>query len=180
MNERRFHRDPDRLRAPERLARLEVDRVVDLCLDGIAVQDVLDVGSGTGVFAEAFAKRGIHATGIDVNPDMVAAATAQVPGARFVTAPAEAPPFPDKAFDVVFLGHVLHEADDAVGALKEAKRLARQRVVVLEWPYREEEMGPPLHHRLSNDQVEQFARQAGLTQVEVLPLTHMVAFRMDA
>ncbi len=179
MNERRFHRDPDRLRAPERLARLEVDRVVDLCLEGITVRQALDVGTGTGVFAEAFVARGIETSGVDVNPDMVAAASAQVPAARFVTAPAEAPPFPDKAFDVVFLGHVLHETDDAVGALKEARRLARQRVVVLEWPYRDEEMGPPLHHRLSNEQVEQFARQAGFTHVEILPLEHMVAFRMN-
>ncbi|HVB37367.1 MAG TPA: class I SAM-dependent methyltransferase [Vicinamibacterales bacterium] len=180
MNERRFHRDPDRLRAAERLARLEVDRVVDLCLEGLTVKQALDVGTGTGVFAEAFANRGIETTGIDVNPDMVAAATGQVPAARFVTAPAEAPPFPDGTFDLVFLGHVLHETDDAVGALKEAKRLARQRVVVLEWPYREEEMGPPLHHRLSNAQVEQFARQAGFAGVETLPLAHMVAFRMNA
>ena len=34
------------------------------------------------------------------------------------------------------LGHVLHETDDPVAALVEARRAARLRVVVLEWPYR--------------------------------------------
>ena len=33
-------------------------------------------------------------------------------------------PFEDKAFDLAFMGHVLHEADDLLTALKEAQRVA--------------------------------------------------------
>ena len=179
MNERRFNRPLDRLRAPERLARLEVERVVDLCLEGITVEQALDVGTGTGVFAEAFVARGIETTGIDLNPEMVAAASALVPAAQFVMAPAEAPPFPDGSFDLVFLGHVLHETDDARRALREARRLARVRVAVLEWPYREEEIGPPLAHRLKAEDVKALATEVGFTAAETLPLSHMVLFRME-
>ncbi|HVC19771.1 MAG TPA: class I SAM-dependent methyltransferase [Vicinamibacterales bacterium] len=179
MNERRFHGDLDRLRSPERLERMDVPHVVDLCLEGITATQVLDIGSGTGVFAEAFVARGLDTTGIDINPAMVEAGNSLVPGARFMLAPAEAPPFADASFDLVFLGHVLHETDDARGALREARRIARVRVAVLEWPYREEEVGPPLAHRLKAEDVEALAREAGFTAVETLPLSHMVLFRME-
>ncbi len=53
------------------------------------------------------------------------------------------------AFEVAFLGHVLHETDDPVRALSEARRVTTVRVVVLEWPYVQEEEGPPLEHRLT-------------------------------
>ena len=56
MHERRFTGDVERLRAPERIARLEVDRVVNLCLEGTRVDNVLDVGTGSGIFAEAFSE----------------------------------------------------------------------------------------------------------------------------
>ncbi|HTZ51502.1 MAG TPA: hypothetical protein VMF68_07580, partial [Spirochaetia bacterium] len=53
----RFHGGVERLRAPERLALMEVPRVVALSLDGGGFASVLDVGTGAGVFAEAFAAR---------------------------------------------------------------------------------------------------------------------------
>lgn len=43
-------------------------------------------------------------------------------------APSEQISFPDCSFDLVFLGHVLHEADDPLTALQEARRVTRQRV----------------------------------------------------
>ncbi len=48
MHEKRFEGDMERLRNPERLARLEVDRVVALCLEGTIIKNMLDVGTGTG------------------------------------------------------------------------------------------------------------------------------------
>jgi len=33
-------------------------------------------------------------------------------------------PFPDGAFDLVFMGLLLHEADDNLAALREAQRVA--------------------------------------------------------
>ena len=44
----------ERLRTPERVARLEVERVIDLALSGLAARSVLDVGIGSALFSEAF------------------------------------------------------------------------------------------------------------------------------
>lgn len=178
MHERRFHGQAERLRSAQRLELVEVERVVGLCLEGLEVETVLDVGTGTGVFAEAFSQQGLVVTAIDVNPDLLEIARRYAPQATFRQAPAEAIPFLDQSFDLVFLGHVLHEADERPRALQEARRVARQRVVVLEWPYLEEEPGPALEHRLKPEEMLQLASQAGFEAVETLQLRHMVLFRM--
>ncbi|MEI6386864.1 MAG: methyltransferase domain-containing protein [Spirochaetota bacterium] len=173
-----FHGPGERLRAPARLARLEVPRVVELCLSGIEASSVLDVGTGTGVFAEAFTAAGLSATGIDLNPELLAVARDLVPEAIFMEAGADALPCDDSAHDLVFLGHLLHEVDDPLAVLREARRVARNRVAVLEWPYREDEQGPPLEHRMQPETVADLARQAGFCEVETLELEHMTLFRM--
>jgi ubiquinone/menaquinone biosynthesis C-methylase UbiE len=179
MHEHRYHGAVERLRSPERVARLEVERVVTRCLEGIAARSVLDVGTGTGLFAEAFVARGLEVTGIDANPAMIEAAQRLVPQAHFQQATAEEIHQADGAFDLVFLGLILHEADDAQQALREARRLARQRVAVLEWPYQEQEPGPPLADRLRPEQIASLAQEAGFGTVEGLPLSHTVLYRLS-
>ncbi len=178
LHERRFQGGPDRLRSAERVALLEVSRVAALSIDGLTVRSVLDVGTGTGIFAEAFAALGIEVTGIDVNAELLAVAREHVPAGQFQEAPMELLPFPDRSFDLVFLGHVLHEADNFLTALQEARRVARNRVAVLEWPYREEQNGPPLEHRLKSSVVEDLAMRAGYAQVETSHLQHMDFYRL--
>jgi ubiquinone/menaquinone biosynthesis C-methylase UbiE len=177
-HERRFHGTADRLRAADRIARLDVPRVVELSLAGLTATSVLDVGTGTGVFAEAFVAAGLTVTGIDTNADLLAVARGFAPTAQFKEAPAEQIPFPNGSFDLVFLGHVLHETDDPLAALREARRVARRRVAILEWPYREEPNGPPLAHRISPATVADLAARAGLAQVEAIRLAHMDFYRL--
>ncbi len=178
-HERRFHGLPEMLRSPSRIEILEVERVVALCLEGIAARTVLDVGTGTGIFAEGFAAQGLAVTGIDASPAMLEAARRFVPQGCFELAPAEALPYPNDTFDLVFLGHVLHEADDPLASLREAQRVARLRVAVLEWPYRAEGQGPPLAHRLKPEAVVQLAQATGFRKVETLPLAHMMLYRLS-
>ncbi len=52
---KQFHGSPEFLASPQRLALLEIPRVVEICLEDVAVRDVLDVGTGSGVFVQAFA-----------------------------------------------------------------------------------------------------------------------------
>ena len=49
---------PNGCALPERVARLEVERVVSLCLETADFKSVLDVGVGSGLFSEAFSKQG--------------------------------------------------------------------------------------------------------------------------
>lgn len=176
----RYHGSAADLRSPEKLARLEVGRVVDLSLEGMTASDMLDVGTGTAVFAEAFAARGLRVAGVDGSSEMLALARGYVLTGDFRLAQAEVLPFPSGAFDLVFMGRMLHETDDAEAALAEARRVARQRVAVLEWPYLSEEHGPPLEVRLSSERLDQLAAKAGFPRgADMLPLMHWVFYRLS-
>ena len=177
-HERRFAGTIERLRTPERVAMLQVETVVDLCLEGLQAHTLLDIGAGSGLFSEAFARRGLEVSGVDVDPKMVDAAKGFVPQASFQVAPAEELPFPDSSFDLVFMGLVFHETDDALQAIREAARVARSRVAILEWPYQEEQGGPPLAHRLKSEEVTALAREAGCQKVETLLLNRTVLYRL--
>ncbi len=176
---RRYASSAERLRAPERVALLEVPRVLDLCLEGIIAKRMLDVGTGTGIFAEAFAGRGLDVTGIDPSPELLAVARRHAAGS-FLQGTAEKLPFEDHSFDIVMMGHVLHETDDRAGALSEARRVARQRVAVLEWPYLTEDQGPPLAHRLQESEILSLARAAGFALIEKTALAHMHLYRLTS
>lgn len=178
MHERRFT-DIERLREPERLERLEVSRVVDLSLEGLDSPSVLDVGTGTGVFAEAFAGRGLTVEGLDVNPEMLEVARRLVPQVTFREGVAESLPYPADAFDLVFMGLLFHETDDRLMALREAARVARRRILILEWPYEMGEFGPPQEERLLAEEVQALAAQAGLNSPKVFPLRHLVLYKIE-
>jgi SAM-dependent methyltransferase len=178
MHEKLYDGGVERLRAPERVARLEVERVVTLSLEGTVIKGVLDVGVGSGLFAEEFSKRGLEVAGVDVNPEMIVAAKQFVPKGDFRASTAEALPFPDESFDLVFFGLLLHESDEPLKVLQEARRVALQRICILEWPYQEGEFGPPLAHRLKPIKIAEMARQAGFANLESIPLTHLVLYRL--
>jgi ubiquinone/menaquinone biosynthesis C-methylase UbiE len=179
IHERRFQGEADRLRSAERIALLEVDRVVAVSMEGLkAVRSMLDVGTGTGVFAEEFSKLVRLVMGIDTNIQLLAIARNYIPEARFQEAEAEHIPFANHSFDLVFLSHLLHETDNPLQALEEARRVARSRVVLLEWPYLEEEQGPPVVHRLRPEVIEDLAGKAHYRKVERIRLTHMDLYRL--
>ena len=68
-----------KLRVPDRIAQLQVPSVVSLCLEHGRFTNLLDVGTGSGLFAEAFAASGLHVIGIDPDPKMIAAAQKAAP-----------------------------------------------------------------------------------------------------
>ncbi len=177
MHERRYDAEIDRLRTPERIERLEVQRVIGLCLEGAHITSVLDVGTGSGIFAEGFAEKVATVAGIDANPEMIKVSKELVPKANFLEATAESIPFADKSFDLVFLGLVLHEADDPEQALSEGRRCAKHSVVVLEWPYKQEEMGPPLEHRLKSEDVLAMAKRVGFKAITIIPLKDLLLYQ---
>jgi SAM-dependent methyltransferase len=179
MSSDKICRDLEKLRSPERVALLEVDRVGETVLEGIASGSLLDIGTGSGLFAEAFVGRGLAVTGIDTQERMLTAARTHVPNADFRLGSAERLPFPDGSFDIAFLGHVLHESDSPLLVLQEARRVSRQRVSVLEWPFRDEGQGPPMGHRLKPQEIVDYATEAGFRQVTVIPLEHMVLFNLE-
>ena len=71
---------------------------------GTAGQTVLDLGTGTGVLARAFASQGADVTGLDIAADQIAVARALAQEEhltiRFKACAAEATDFPDHTFDI--------------------------------------------------------------------------------
>jgi ubiquinone/menaquinone biosynthesis C-methylase UbiE len=178
MHEKRFDGGIEKLRSPERVARLEVERVVDLCLAGAEIKSVLDVGTGSGLFAEAFFKRGVTVAGIDANPDMLPVARGYVPKADFRQAEAEQLPYPDDSFDLVFMGLLLHESDEPIKVLQETYRVTRQRVCILEWPYIAGEFGPPLMHRVKPADLAMYAQQAAFKKILSQELSNLTLYQL--
>lgn len=177
MHERRFEGNVERLRNPLRIAMLEVERVVDCVLAGLSdIHTLLDVGTGTGLFAEQFAARGLSVTGLDVNPVMLAEARKFVPTGIFEEGVAERLPFKEASFDVIFMGLVLHETDYLQKVFDEAYRVVKTRLAILEWPYHVQDFGPPLEHRLSFERISFAAAQSGFVPTEKVNLANLVLY----
>lgn len=91
------------------------DRVVNLS-DAENETKVLDVATGTGKQAFAFAERGCDVTGIDLSEDMlrIARRKNRYENATFEVSDATAMPFGDNEFDVATVSLALHEMSSAV------------------------------------------------------------------
>lgn len=176
MNDRVYNHGIDRLRSPERIERLEVNRVVELCLNHKEINSVLDIGTGSGLFAEGFFKQNKKVAGIDLNPDMLAAAKKHLPEVQFEISSAESLPFDDNTFDLVFMGVIFHEVDDYIKALQEAKRVAAKQVSILEFKYVEEEFGPPLKHRLREEFLRNLSEKVGFAEMQTVPMKNLVLY----
>ena len=98
---------------------------------------LLDIGTGTGTLAGALAARGAKVTGVDISRGMLEQARKKYGRqVHFIQAPAHAPgPFDDDSFDMVSAAFALHEmpADYRARVLGEMKRLARQKVLIIDY-----------------------------------------------
>lgn len=102
---------------------------------------VLDVCTGTGEIALRCARRGAEVTGVDITPEMLAkgmskaARSEKTRGVRFEVMDARSLDFPDKSFDVAVISFALHDMPRKVRlqVLREAKRVVRDRLVILDY-----------------------------------------------
>ncbi len=86
---------------------------------------VLDVGCSTGVFLRMCADLGASVAGLDAAAGLLEIARERVPEAELRLDDLQVLPYADDAFDVVTGFTSFFFADDMVGALREAKRVAR-------------------------------------------------------
>ena len=104
------------------------EKVAELAGDA-AGRAVLDVATGTGKQAFAFARRGFDVTGVDLSEDMlkVAVKNNRFPNARFELADATRLPFGDGRFDLTCISFALHDMPLPVRerALAEMVRVCR-------------------------------------------------------
>lgn len=169
----------EKLRSPDRIKLLEIERVIEHCLEHRFITKVLDIGTGTGLFAESFALRNLDVLGVDSQKEMVEEASNLVRKASFKQANVGSLPFKKGSFDLVFMGHVLHEVENVDLAIAEAVSIASVRVCILEWPYRTETIGPPIEHRLTKEQIQKSAIKSKIKKVNTVELNNTVLYKMD-
>jgi trans-aconitate methyltransferase len=85
---------------------------------------ILDVGCGTGQLTAEIARSGADVVGLDSSADMLADASKNFPGLRFVLGDAAGFNFPEP-FDAVFSNAVLHWVKNADGAVASITRALR-------------------------------------------------------
>jgi SAM-dependent methyltransferase len=98
-------------------------------------QDVLDVGCGVGAFLRLVAERGARPFGIDASEALVELARRRLPDADLRVGDMEDLPYPNDSFDLVTGFNSFFFANDLVGALREAARVAKRGapVVIQVW-----------------------------------------------
>ena len=94
--------------------------------------DALDAACGTGRHAAHLASLGHRVVGIDLSPQMLEAARAKAPGARFETADLAAIPLPDGGMDLAVCSLALTHCADLGPPVREIARVVRSggRVVI--------------------------------------------------
>jgi len=123
-----FHLIDRRLLPEYRAALAEID--LDPALS------VLDMATGTGTLAAAFAERGHPVTGFDFAARLLRRARTRVPAARFDHMDlADLPTIPDGAYGVAAMAYLLHGLAPRMRlfVLREAARIATDSVLVFDY-----------------------------------------------
>ncbi len=102
-----------------------VDALVEAVRAG-SCNDVLEVGCGSGNYLEVVrGLSGVRVAGIDPSSAMLEQLTARVQNAEVQVALAEAIPYPDRSFDLIYSVDVIHHVKDRPKWFREAARLLR-------------------------------------------------------
>src|SRR4051794_3630341 len=94
-------------------------------LEGVAPGRALDAACGTGRHARHLVGLGHEVLGLDLTPEMLSVAAANVPEASFGEADLRDIPVEDERFDLVVCGLALSHLADLAGAVAELARVLR-------------------------------------------------------
>jgi ubiquinone/menaquinone biosynthesis C-methylase UbiE len=165
------HRKMTKLDSPERRKILPPREI--LCEMGLHEGDIfLDIGAGIGYFsfpaAEIVGKNGkIIAT--DVSKEMIQELRKRIDNTHIQNIDARQSDgydimVEDRSVTFAFMSTVLHEVDDKVRFLTNAKNTLQKngRLGIVEWIKKTMEMGPPIEERLEPEEVSGILREIGM------------------
>jgi len=159
----------------------EVERRMLGVLEEINVEDMLDIGTGTGRILEIFAPHISRGVGIDLSPEMLSVARASLAAKEIGHCQVRLGdmydvPAAGEAFELVVFHQVLHFADDPGLAIREAARVLRPggRLLIVDFaPHEYEFLREEHQHRrlgFADHEVAGWAESAGLEAGEPEPL----------
>jgi ubiquinone/menaquinone biosynthesis C-methylase UbiE len=162
----------DRTRGASPTVLAAIDRV----LGHGGARRLLDVGGGTGNYAQALAERDFDVLVLDANLAMLGRAVPKLGRGRCVQAAAEALPFADGCADVVAMVNAAHLFQDRARAFAEALRVLRGGPLLVT-AFTQENAAPlfvfgyfgmeaDLEARPDNGTVERWLHEAGFGTVE--------------
>jgi ubiquinone/menaquinone biosynthesis C-methylase UbiE len=155
-----------------------VESAIREALDGVRIESLLDLGTGTGRMLEIFGPEIGRGVGIDLNPEMLAMARANLERAGLKNCSVRQGDIYNlalgrDAFDVVIVHQVLHFLDDGARAIREAARVLRPggRLLVVDFAPHDLEFLREQHaHRRLGFAAETVAQWMGAAGLE--PVLH--------
>ena len=188
MNRIFNHKEMAKLDNPARRALLPPQQVLD-GIDLLPGQTLLDIGAGTGYFSLPALERVGEAGRViaaDLSEEMLAELERRLPPGEgrveTVLCGKDAVPLPDRTAHRILLAFVFHEIPDQGRYVSKTARLLEEggTVTVVEWRREETPAGPPLDHRISEEELIRVFASQGFTPVknEKLNTSHyLVVFR---
>ena len=185
------HLGADWLERPEREAREQPERVLDLLRVGAGMV-VADVGAGTGYFTVRIARR-VGAKGqvlaTDIQPEMLRRIDARlssegIHNVTLIRAGEHTANLPARCCDLVLLVDVYHELADPPGVMAGVRRALRPRGRLALVEYRGEDRDLPIkpEHKMTLARIREELVPMGFafeTALEELPDQRIVIFRRD-
>lgn len=142
--------------------------------DGI----LLDVGCGIGYFTIPAARllKNNMAIGIDIVPEMLEIAKEKGEGIsniEFRESSEYSFPVEDNSIKYVLTSNVIHEVQEKIKYLKEIRRVLKEdgHFLIIEWDKREMEMGPPVHERISKEEMIDLCRHSGFREAKIIDIS---------
>ena len=132
-----------------------------------------DIGCGTGFFTIPLANEVQQVYALDIRAEMLSDLSEsltqlQIYNVNVLQSEESRLPLPDTLVDGILTSLVLHEVDQPLEFFHELNRILQTggRLVVIEWAKASTEIGPPLGHRLSIQQLDDWALTAGFSKVK--------------
>src|SRR6185312_8335676 len=153
-----------------------VEAAIREALSGVRIDSLLDLGTGTGRMLEMFGPEIERGVGLDMNPEMLSIARANLDRAGLKHCSVRKGDIYNLAlgrdqFDAVIVHQVLHFLDDGARAIREAARVLRPggRLLVVDFaPHEQEFLREQFAHRrlgFAPDTVTQWITASGLDPV---------------
>ncbi len=156
----------------------EVERAMLKTVKERRINDLLDIGTGTGRILQVFADRIRRGLGIDLSREMLAVARANLEKRNLRHCHVRQGDIyrltvPEASMDVVTIHHVLHFLDDPAAAIHEASRTLRPggRLLIVDFaPHQLEFLRSDYAHRrlgFSDDEIAGWCKAAGLKELRI-------------